>query len=877
MSDETPSRRLTGSGRAYRALIALRYGRDLRERYGDSMVALFLDDLEERMRVRGLAGFAAGWTAALRDLLRKQPPALGHTSGGNGSGSPGSGAARNILKDLSYARRSLTRDPRFAATSIGIVGAAVALNAMVFAVVNAYLIQPLPFPDADRVVDLRSPDPIMPEQAEGVLERTVSWDLDAFTILGGPGPVLARGAWVSTDFLEVYGVEPAIGRTFLPDEATPGGPAVALIGYGLWQERFGGSVDVLGQTLRAFTSDRPDDAESFTIVGVLPADFWHFNDYTEILAPLRSPRAVYAGRLAPGVTVEGAAAVLTERVARERAAGQEAVPVEVIATHDRHVSNIRPTLVSLLIAVGLVLLVACTNVAVLLLVRTARRAGEFELRRMLGAGKARLGRQLIFEGLLVTSLAGVLGLGMAQIGLKLLGRFTDGAFWRGLPGGAGALRIDPVVLSWTIGCCAAAGALFGVVSLLPAGRGGSPTWRGRAQSTDTRGRKRARGAMVAVELALSLALLAAAGLMVQSAIHLQRQDLGFRPDGLIKGQLGLRQASYPDAQGRLDFFDAVVGDLAGRTGVEAVGLVSAVPFTWGFGARDVETDGARTGDAVLHVADEGYFRTLEIPLRQGRIFGAEDGEGSSPVAVVSSNLAARLWPGETPIGQRIRLTSRDEGAEPDPWATVVGEVADVQKGVGGFQGGDLYFAHEQVASLWMNVVVRGTLPQRELVEAMERAAAERDPTVAVSTVRNVSESIRSATAPSRFLATLFAVFAMLALALATVGLYGVMAYAAKQAQKSLAIRMALGADARDVRRLFVRDLVPVLAGGLVMGALLSLGLSEALREQLHGVDPEDLRTVAGTALVLGAAAVLAAWVPVRRAERTEPMSVLRGE
>lgn len=865
------------SARLYRALVSIRYGKELRRRYGRHMVELFRDDLEERVGARGLAGFAECWSRAVRDLLRRQPPAIGQSVVRPGTSVPSGGLLRTCTEDLGYARRSLTRDLNFAATGVGIVGAAVALNVMVFAVVNAYLLRPLPYPESERIVDLRSPDPITPEHTEGLLEQTVSWDLDAFTILGDPGPQLARGAWVSPGFLEVYGVEPAIGRTFLPEESAPGGPAVALIGHGLWQERFGGSTDVLGRVLQAYTSDRPDDAESFTIVGVLPAGFWHFNDYTEILAPLRDPRAVYAGRLAPGVTAADAAGALTERVARDRAAGREVAPVQVIGTHDRHVSGIRPTLVSLLLAVGLVLLVACTNVAVLLLVRTARRTDELDLRRMLGAGKVRLGRQLVFEGLLITSFAAVVGLVAAQGGLEVLRRFSNAALWRGLPGGAEALRIDPMVVSWTLACCAAAGVLFGVVSLMPARAAGSRRLGGAAQSTDTRGRKRARGVMVAVELALSLALLAGAGLMVQSAIHLQRQDLGFRPEGLMKGQLGLRQASYPTETERLDFFDAVVADLEETTGVEAVGLVSAVPFTWGFGPRELEAEGMQTAEAVVHVADGGYFQTLGIPLRQGRIFGPDDGDGSPPVAMVSRSLAARLWPGESALGQRIRLVTRDGEEEPDPWATVVGEVADVRKGVGGFDGGDVYFPHRQVASLWMNVVVRGSLPQQALVDRMEAAVVKQDPTVAVSAVRDVSASIRTATAPSRFLATLFATFALLALALATVGLYGVMAYAAKQAQKSLAIRMALGADAGHVRRLFLRDLIPVLAGGLVLGGLLAVGLSEALRDQLHGVAPEDLRTIAGTALVLGVAAAMAAWVPVRRAERIQPMSILRGE
>ena len=379
-----------------------------------------------------------------------------------------------------------------------------ALNVMVFAVVNAYLLEPLPYPEPKRLVDVRSNEDLRPEHTEGVLERAVSWDLDAFTILGDPGPNSPGGlgcprtSWTST------ASNPLSAGPSCPRSRRPVGPAVALIGYGLWQDRFGGSTDVLGQVLRAYTSDRPDDAEAFTIVGVLPADFWHFNDYTEVLAPLREPRAVYAGRLARGMTTEEAGRILTERVVRERAAGQEGRPVQLASTHDRHVAAIRPTLVSLLVAVVLVLMVACTNVAVLLLVRTHRRAGELDLRRILGAGRGRIGRQLVFEGLLVTSVAGVLGVALARGGLGLMQRLSDPALWRRLPGGAEALRIDPAVLIWTVACCLAAGVLFGVVSLLPSAGANGSGWRGSDRSTDTRGRRRARATLVALELAFSL-------------------------------------------------------------------------------------------------------------------------------------------------------------------------------------------------------------------------------------------------------------------------------------------------------------------------------------------------------------------------------------
>ena len=272
-----------------------------------------------------------------------------------------------------------------------VLGLGVAVNTSVFTVVNAYLLRPLPYPAAERVVTIRSPVAVLGPDVDGLFEAQVTWDLDAFTLLGDEGPELARGAWVTTDFLEVYGVQPALGRMFLPEEGGPGATeSVVILSYRLWQSRYGGSPDVLGRTLRAYTSDRPDDAEVFTIVGVLPRDFWHFNDYTDVLAPLREVRAVYAGRLVPEVTPRGASDALTQRVAARSISLPEGFRIRVLKAHDLHVASVRPTLWTLQAAALLVFLIACANAAVLLLVRSVRRERELGVRRALGAAGGRL-------------------------------------------------------------------------------------------------------------------------------------------------------------------------------------------------------------------------------------------------------------------------------------------------------------------------------------------------------------------------------------------------------------------------------------------------------------------------------------------------------
>jgi len=865
------------------------------------MVDLFAMQLDEAVEARGFAGWLTCWTRVLREVVQPARPALRvrrtkeDSEGASGAApswqqapgaldTTGGVLGQGAAQDFRFAWRSLRREPGFTGLLILVLGLGVAVNTSVFTVVNAYLLRPLPYPAAERVVTVRAPVEVMSPDVEGVFEAKVSWDLDAFTLVGDDGPELARGAWVTPDFLGVYGVEPALGRVFLPEE---GGPAavgsVAIISHRLWQGRYGGSPEVLGRTVRAFTSDRPDDAESFTIVGVLPRDFWHFNDYTDVLVPLREDRTVYAGRLVPGMTPEDAAATITARVERRSTGLPEDFAVRVVRTHELHVAGVRPTLLSLQAAALLVFLIACANAAVLLLVRSVRRERELGVRRALGAAGGRLTRQLMFEGIVLAGGAGLLGIMLAQGAMSLALGGEALALWRGVPGGVDALRLDGTVVAAAVALCAVTGILFGLVpvftsrsgrlatSLAEVGRGGS----------ETRGRRRARSGLLCLEIGLSVALLTGASLMIQSARFLQRSDLGFDPMGVVSGQIGLRQNSYPEAERRLAFFETLTDRARALPGVTSVGLVNALPFTWFFNLRPMEAEDGGSGGGVVQVADAGYFDAMRIPIVRGRSFGPDDVHGSTPVAIVSETVAERLWPGDDPVGLRFREAESTAGfedePEPRPWYTVVGVVADVRKDIASDVRGDIYLSFEQAAPFWTKVVVRTRPGAASPLPEVERFVADLDADLPLSAPTDLEAVVTSAMGPSRFLATVFGGFAGFALLLSVVGLYGVMSYTARQSRRDVGIRLALGADHGEVTRWFLRQTAVVLAIGLTFGIAAGVRLGDALEGQLHGVSPRDVRTLVGVALLLTVTALVATWLPARTAGEVAPAVLLREE
>ena len=379
-----------------------------------------------------------------------------------------------------------------------------------------------------------------------------------------------------------------------------------------------------------------------------------------------------------------------------------------------------------------------------------------------------------------------------------------------------------------------------------------------------------------------MALLTGASLMIQSALFLQRADLGFDPSGVASGQIGLRQNSYPEAAERLAFFETLTQRAGSIPGVTSVGLVNAVPFTWFFASRPMEAEGGGSGGGVVQVADAGYFDAMRIGVVRGRVFGPDDVYGSTPVAVISEAVAERLWPGEDPVGRRFRRTAEsrmamDEELEPRPWHTVVGVVRDVRKAVTNDRSGDIYLSFSQAAPFWTKVLVRTRPGTTTPLPALETLLAELDSDIPLSAATDLEEAVTMAIGPSRFMATVFGSFAAFALLLSVIGLYGVMSYTARQSRRDMAIRLALGADRSEVTRWFLRQAALVLSIGLALGIMGGVRLGDALEGQLHGVSPRDVSTLFSVAVLLSVTALVAAWLPARAAGEVAPATLLREE
>ena len=873
-----------------------RYSRPIREEFGDDMTALFARMLWDAHERGSWIGLGAVCIRTVRDWfapLPRVPECPGTTRNRRGQGPSGTrrlqgtggGMVRASLEDARLAVRSLVREPRLTIAVVSVLAIGIALVAGVYSVVEAYLVRPLPFPHPDRIVSVQNARSLSWDGVDDVFERAVSWDLDVFTVVGEGPPELLRGSWITPDFLDLYGIVPVLGRGFLPEEADRYAAPVAMISHDLWSTRFGSDPGVVGATFRAFTSDRPEHAEVFTIVGVLPADLWYVNDYTDVFAPIRGTGGVYTGRLHAHLSLERASQILTEL----DLAGLEVAPaghqVELVPLRDDFVADVRSTLLALQGAVLVVLLVACMNGGLLLLIRTARRERELSMRRALGASGLRVARQVLIEGVLLGATAGGVGAFLAVGGLELVRSGLEESVGRAVPGGVTGVAVDGSVLLLAAGLSVLIGILFGLAPLLVRAGGRPFSSRAAVESGgDTRRRRRVRGGLVAVEVALSLALLTGAGLLVRSAIHLQTRDPGFDAAGVVRGVAGIRAASHPNAADRVVLFSRLAEEVRGLPGVQSVGLVSRGLFTGRLWPSPIEAqpDGITThARAVRWSIDESYFDALRVPVLQGRGFQRSDAAGTETVVVVSESLAASLWPDGSAVGQRLRMPVDPGGdmgtPEEEPWRRVVGVVPDVQGEVRRLGVGDVYEPYRQGNPQWMNVVVRGSLSVQEVTAGTRAALAGLDPDAPFYNVVRLDRAVDEALRPSRDLAWMLTLFSAFAFLLAILGLYGVVSYAARQSRRSVAIRIALGAERASVTRLFVREALTVVVVGIVLGGVGGLGFARVLVDQLHGVRVGDPLIHGGLAITLLAAAVVAVWIPARSAAHADPAGLLREE
>ncbi len=796
---------------------------------------------------------------------------------------------QTLLQDLRFALRTLLRSPAFAGVATLTLALGIGAVATLFSVVDGVLLRPLPFREPDRLVAV-SPALL---RGEYVLARDRSRSFAelggyqagvGFGLSGGGEPERVTGAYASTNLFAALGAEPLLGRGFAAGEDQPGRGGVVVLGHGLWRRRFGADPAVVGRTVTL-------DGQPRTVVGVMPAEFRFPSAETELWVPVSldpAPHAVGAlwgmggfqavGRLAPGATPRQALAELGALARAMRAENPLWTPPEpyradaaVVPLRDAVVGEVRPTLLVLLAAVGFVLLIACANVANLLLARGLGRGREMALRSALGAGRGRLVRQLLTESLVLALAGGAAGLLLATWGLRWL--------VAALP--ADTPRLAEVALDGRVTALALGATLLtGVAAgLFPAWRVTRSELQGplREGAGAGGGRRRLSGVLVAAEIGLAMVLVVGAGLLIRSVRALVAVDPGFRTERVVSARIDPPESLYGDPARQRAFYAEVLGRVQALPGVGAAGLTSQLPLggepsPWATAVEGVTLDPNALPMFDRRAVTPEYLRTLGVRLVRGRAFTAADREGAPPVALVDEAAARRFWPGEDPVGKRIGHPWAND------WMTVVGVVAEVRSaGLAGEQNPAYYAPFAQKPGAGMTLVARTTSSPEALAGSLRAVVAGVDPQVPVSRVRAMDEWIAESVARPRLTAVLLGAFAGLALLLGAVGVYGVIAYTVGERTREIGLRIALGAGVGDVVGMVLRQGALLAAAGIGAGLLASLAATRALAGLLYGVTATDPLTFAVVPAVLAAAALLATWLPARRASRVDPMTALRGD
>jgi len=813
-----------------------------------------------------------------------------------------------LLQDLRYGLRLLFRNPAFTTVAVLALALGIGANTAIFSVVNAVLIRPLPYPDPDRLMtvwennlkrgwheNLVTPADFLDWRAQNrVFEAMAAHLSRGFNLRAGGEAERIRGSVVSADFFKVLGISPQWGRGFLPEDVSGERGRVALISHSLWQRTFGGAGDVVGRPITL-------DSESFTVLGVTPPGF-EFPESSLIWAlakkdvpenPWLPPGTEIAtlrglhyfpviARLKPGVTRQEAQAemdTIAARLAAQHPDTNVETGVEVIPFHQHLVGEVRPALLVFLGAVGLVLLIACANVANMCLARSAARRREVAIRTALGATRIRLLRQYLTESVLLALLGGGAGLLLALWGCDLLVGLQPDS----IPG-ISAVGVDGKVLGFTLALSVFTGLLFGVAPALHASSAGpheALQEGGRSSSAGPRARL-LRGGLVVSEMAVALVLLSGSGLLVRSFLRLQSIEPGIRIEDVLTVRLWTPDASYPDGAKQAQFYAEVLRRVGALPGVEAVAATTDLPLSGIDSYLGFQIEGrpaptaAESTDGGYHQVSPGYFRALGIPILRGRALVETDASGAPEVAVISRTMADRYWPGEDPVGKRISYGTNERGEV--TWTIIVGVVGDVkQKGLHADPRPEAYVPLAQSPSRYMTLVVRSRLDPAALSETVRREVRAVDPEVPAYGVKTLREVLDGSLAARRFNMTLLAIFAAVAVALASIGLYGVIAYMVTQRTHEIGLRLALGARPADILRMVVGHGMALALGGVVTGVLGAFALTRALASLLVGVTVTDGWTFGTVALLLSAVAFLASYLPARRAARVDPMAALRSE
>ena len=810
-----------------------------------------------------------------------------------------------FLQDIRHSLRVLIKNPGFTAVALGTLTLGIGATTAVFGVVNATLLRPLPYPDADRLVRIQEEHPMnrgreMPafmtsdtleawRENPQAIDQIAGYTGRSFTYQDESEPVRVRGAAVSPALFPLLRATPLLGRVFTEDEEASAAQPVAVLSYARWQTRHDADPRVLGRLITL-------DDVSYSVIGVMPEGFYFPDRETEIWIPLTlttpqqrpGQRFIIAfsglARLKDGVSLAQAEAEGQIIVGRQAplAPGMAAPTLRLVGFHDEMVGDVRPALLALMAAVGFVLLIATANLANLLLARGAARQRELAVRAAIGAGRGRLIRQLVTESVALSVIGGGLGLAAAYWILGVLPSFAPA----GIPG-LGEAGIDATVLAFALAASVGAGVLFGTVPALQASRFDlvRALNEGAAQMGGGfrfRRGNRTRSVLVVAEVALALMLLVGAGLLVRSFVTLATVDPGFDPTNVLTVELNLPRPQYSDLTAANALFDQVLERTAGRPGVEAVGLVSSLPLTPGeslIGFR-IQGQAAPTSREEMTAArpqlvSPGYLDAMGLRLVAGRFVTDQDTDSSPRVFVVNEAFASAYFPGEEVVGQRLNL-GRGEPTE------IVGVVGDVHhRGLDSRPQPELYFSYRQSLSGQgaprASIVARTTGDPLALVPFLRQDILDLNPSLPIDNVMTMEARLSSSVAQPRFYALVLGVFAAGALALAMVGIYGVLAYTVSRRSREIGLRMALGADGGRIRNLVVRQGALLVGVGVAFGLAGALVTTRALESLLFGVTTLDLPTLIAVPVVLVTVAIVACYLPVRRATRVNPMDALRYE
>jgi putative ABC transport system permease protein len=802
----------------------------------------------------------------------------------------------NVLwQDLRFGLRMLVKSPGFTAVAVLSLALGIGANTAIFSLVNAVLLRPLPFSDPDRLVMVWEDagwigfprnTPAVANYVDWKTQNHVFEDMSAlswrsFNLIGDGDPEKIDAQAVSANFFSLLGVKPILGRTFLQEEDQPGANKVALVSYSLWQQRLGSDPNPVGRELLL-------DGQKYSVIGVMPRDFQFLGRDVNLWVPIAFSNAEWANRgshyltvfarLKPGVSVQQANSdivTITQRIAQDHPREASNLKAFVLPLREQLAGRVSRALIVLLVAVACVLLIACANIANLTLARAAARNKEIALRTALGAGRWRIIRQLLTESVLLAGVGAAFGL--------LLGYWSLAFLKKMVPDQMAAitnLEINPQVLIYTLLISLAAGVLFGL----------APAWQatrldlnealkqgGRSGSVRNSGLRRV---FVVAEVALALMLLIGAGLMIRTMIRLQGLEIGFEPENVLTMRTSMPRQKYAELPKRAAFYQQVLERVKTLPGVTAAAYTTSPPLVWRGGTNGISVEGRPPAamDSNHRQISPDYFRAMGIPLREGRLFNEYDKPDTQSVAIINETMARQFWGGEPALGKRFKIGGYDS---PRPWTTVVGIVGDVrQMGLDVPIKAEMYFPAQQIDMFWASptyLVVKTASDPTGFVAGLRREVWAIDKDQPISNVKLMDEILADEVSSRQMQMVLFAAFAALALLLASLGIYGVLSYNVTQRTSEIGIRLALGAQPRDVWRMVASDGMRLATLGIGIGLGAAFALTRVMASLLFNVSATDPMTFVAVPLVLFGVSLFACYLPARRATKVDPLVALRYE